>query len=86
MGPRAGRAQRTGLPEIPSRRKDCPIMNPNHLQDAVDAALGNMAQVLVPLANLMVLLLVLKAMLRSGRRGGRGRDRRTVAAAAQVEV
>ena len=61
-------------------------MNPNPMQDAVDAALGNMAQVLVPIAVLMVLLLVLKALVRSGRRGGRGRDRRTAAAAAQVDV
>lgn len=61
-------------------------MNRNPMQDAVDAALGNMAQVLVPVAIFMVLLLVLKALVRSGRRGGRGRNDRTAAAAAQVDV
>lgn len=61
-------------------------MNRNPMQDAVDAALGNMAQVLVPIVVMMLLLLVLKALVRSGRRGGRGRNDRTAAATAQVEV
>lgn len=65
-------------------------MNRNPMQDAVDAALGNMIQVMVPILILMVLLTVLswvlKAMVRSGRRGGRGRNDRTAVATAQVEV